>query len=177
MNLNHKMFLLKINDLIEYWNLYKKQTVKKSTYYHYNYVISKYILPEFNNMTLSYLEKYNFNEFVEKLSYTLSVKTVRDIVSVLKSILQYGERKFKLDFKLDLISIPKKNNLELEILKESEKKLLISYCLMNLNLKNLGILICLNSGIRVRGNLWTYVERYRFKKWDYKNSSNCSKNI
>lgn len=160
MNLNHKTFLLKINDLIEHWNLYKKQTVKQSTYYHYNYVISKYILPEFNNMTLNYLEKYNFNKYVEKLSFNLSVKTVRDIVSVLKSILQYGERKFKFDFKLDLISIPKKNTLELEILKKHEKNLLINYCLMNLNLKNLGILICLNSGIRIRRNLWTYVEKY-----------------
>lgn len=131
------------------WLLFKKISIKKSTYFRYRYIIEKYILDNFKDKSIYYFENYDFNIYINLLSKSLSTKTVQDILSIFKSILQYTERKFNVDYKLDLISTPKCEQEEVQVLKDNEIKKLEHYCLGSNNLKNIGIVICLNTGLRI----------------------------
>ncbi len=146
--MNKKNNLL-FKDLIESWLLYKKHQVKNSTFYRYQYILNKYILEYFKNIRVVYFEKFDFNSFIDNLSLTLSVKTIKDIVIVLKSILRYAEKKYKFDFALDLISIPKYEAEEITILSKSEKIKLENHCTNKNTFRSIGIIICLNTGIRI----------------------------
>ena len=131
------------------WLLFKKATIKSSTYYRYKYIIEKYILPFFKSKSIYDFINYDFSDYIEHLTTFLTTKTIKDVIMVFKSALKYIKRKYGIDYKLDLISIPKYEKNEIQILKESEKNRLENYCLESNNLKYLGILICLNTGLRL----------------------------
>ena len=127
----------------------KKKRIKKSTYSTYSYSIRKFLMPEFQKMTLKKLESYNYNEFVEILSQDLSTKTVRDVINNLKSILLLAEQKYGCNMKINGIKIPKLDSEPLEILNNKERIKLENYCLKENSLRSLGIIICLYTGLRI----------------------------
>ncbi len=143
-----KKFIL-FKEATDKWLLYKKTAVKESTYYRYRYIIDKYILSYFKNKSIYYFETYDFNIYIDYLSGNIATKTVKDVLSVFKSILKYIQIKFKVNYTLDLISSPRSETKEINILKEKEIKKLEQYCLESNNLKNIGIIICLNMGLRI----------------------------
>lgn len=134
---------------ILHWLLFKKNAIKDSTYYRYTYVIEKYILPYFENKSIYYFVNYDFNIYVENLAKFLQTKTIKDILVVFKSILKFIGRRHNIDYKIDLISIPKCEKDEMKILSEDEKNTLENYCKQSNNLRDIGILICLNTGLRL----------------------------
>ena len=138
-----------LEELTKKWLLYKKTTVKESTYFRYKYIISKYILTYFKSKTINDLKNYDFNIYIDYLSKKVSTKTLQDIILIFKAILKYSERKFDIDYKLDLISIPKHNQEEINILTDKEKTKLEEYCLTSKDLRTVGIAICLNTGLRI----------------------------
>ncbi len=140
---------ISLKEEIKKWLLFKKHTIKYSTYYRYKYLINKYILLYFENKNIYYFIDYDFNIYIDYLSLTLSSKTVKDIITIFKSILKYIERKYNIDYKLDLISSPRNNKSEIQILNDFEKIKLEQYCLENNTLKNIGIALCLNTGLRL----------------------------
>ncbi len=147
MNIFKKVALFK-NETNE-WLLFKKNSIKNSTYYRYRYLIDRYILSYFKNKNIYYFIGYDFNIYINYLSGMLSAKTVKDILSVFRLILQYIERKYNIDYKLDLMSCPRDMQEEIKILKDDEKTKLEKYCLESNSLNNIGIVICLNTGLRL----------------------------
>ena len=140
---------MKFGELANKWLDVKKLNIKESTYSHYVYYISKYLIPEFEDYKIKKLSSYNFNKFVEKKSETLSPKTVRDIICILKSILYFAEDECECDIKIKKIVSPKLNQEPLTILNKREKTKLEKYCLKENTLESLGIIICLNTGLRI----------------------------
>ena len=132
--------------IVKRWLLFKKISIKASTYYRYKYIINKYIIQYFKDKSIYFFINYDFSIYIQYLSKTLAPKTVIDIITVLKSILKYIERKYNLNYKLDLISMPKKKINEVKVLNKSESDKL---CLDGYNTKYIGIVICLNTGLRI----------------------------
>ena len=131
----------------EEWLKYKKNTVKKSTYYNYSYSVAKYLYPSFAGKNITKIK--NYNNFIEELSDTLSPKTVRDIVTKLKEIINFYEEEHNTKINVKKMSLPKLNKKGIQILSNKEKQKLEKYCIQQNDLKSLGILICLNTGLRV----------------------------
>lgn len=131
----------------EEWLKYKKNTVKKSTYYNYSYSVAKYLYPSFAGKNITKIR--NYNNFIEELSDTLSPKTVRDIVTKLKEIINFYEEEHNTKLNIKKMSLPKMNKKEIQILSNKEKQKLEKYCIEQNSLKSLGILICLNTGLRI----------------------------
>ncbi len=138
-----------LNEVAYEWLLYKKISVKNSTYYRYKYIIEKYILSYFKNTNIYQLQKCNFNTYINSLSEKISAKTTKDIISIFKSILKYVQRKYGIDYMLDLMCIPKYEQNEIKVLNNKEKEKLEKYCLESKDLRNIGIAICLNTGMRI----------------------------
>ncbi len=136
------------DDITKEWLLYKKPQIKEPTYRLYEYRIQKYLKDYFNE-SLEELENFNYNLFINELLKKYKIKTVRDIITILKSILKYAERKYDLNFKLDLIVMPRLDNNKIEILTKDEEQKIKEFCSESLELKDIGILICLYTGIRI----------------------------
>lgn len=131
------------------WMIDKKQYVKRSTISSYTLIVENHILPSFGS-------NHNINEeeaqvFVfKKLEEGLSQKTVKDILIVLKMILKYGAKHDCLVYKPFDIRFPTEQKREqLEVLSRSEQKEIMNYILQHFTFKNLGIYLCLSTGMRI----------------------------
>ena len=119
----------------EEWLKYKKNTVKKSTYYNYSYSVAKYLYPSFAGKNITKIK--NYNNFIEELSDTLSPKTVRDIVTKLKEIINLYEEEHNTKLNIKKMSLPKMNKKEIQILSNKEKQKLEKYCIEQNSLKDM----------------------------------------
>ena len=131
------------------WLEYKKPTIKESSYLNYKFTISNKFMDEFGDMNVNCLLAYNFNSLVTELMESLSPKTVKDIMTVLKSILKYGEIKYDVNFKTSLISTPNPSGKEVEVFTEKDRKKLENYCIESNELKDIGVMISLYTGLRI----------------------------
>lgn len=140
---------LKFKEIVEEWLEIKKISIKKSTYYNYTYFINKYIMPHFENKRIEELQKYKFNEFITVLMETLSNKTVRDILCILKSILNFANEEYDANIKIKNIRSPQLIQENIEILSNREKGRVENACIRENSLKSIGIVLCLNTGLRI----------------------------
>ena len=147
--LNIKIRRVNFGKISNEWLNQKENEIKQSTYANYKYIINKYLMPELKEISLNNLKKYNFNEFIKERIEILSSKTIRDIVAVLKSILKYAEENYNINYNLDKITIPKLEIEKIRTLTKREKTKLENYCLKHDSLRNIGIIICLYTGLRV----------------------------
>lgn len=136
-------------DLFDEWLNYKRTKVKESTYFNYSFVINESFKKYFQNVSLEEVKNLDFYSIIDELKQKVSRKTLRDRISILKSELRYGERKYDMDFKIDLITMPTIYNKEIEVLTEREKNRITKYLLNTENIKELGILISLYTGLRI----------------------------
>ena len=140
---------IKFETAIEEWLKFKKLSIKESTYYRYVYIVNEYVLPNFKNVDLEYFVTYDFNEYIETLLKNLKPVSVRNVFVIFKSILRFAQRKYGYVFNFDFLSIPQVHTDELRVLSNREKGKLERYCQKNNTLRDIGILICLNTGLRI----------------------------
>lgn len=138
-----------IKEITEMWKEEKKRYVKKSTFAAYQLLIKNHIEPYFGE--LYEVDEVNVQDFaLLKLNSGLSEKTVKDIIIVLKMILKYGIKNNFLEFKQIDIKYPTKiQNKNLEVLTKSDQKKLMDYLRNHFTFRNLGIFICLSTGMRI----------------------------
>lgn len=131
--------------------IFKKRQIKQSTYYNYTYKIQKYLLPAFENLKLEEISEYDFNRFSELLLETtqISNKFLKDILLVLKSILKFAEKKYDIKMKLDLINLPRVRTHSLKVFSENDKRKIKAYCMNSKSTKDIGIALCLYTGMRI----------------------------
>lgn len=150
-NLNNrrKSRKLTFDDISMEWLNIKKKTIKKSTYYKYLYNINKELLPKLKGKIMYELVNYDFDILIDEFAKELAPKTISDILIVLRAILQYAVDKYKCNIKVKNIKAPKQVSEPLIILSREEREKLENYCINKNNLRTIGILICLNTGIRI----------------------------
>lgn len=138
-----------INEITKLWKEEKKRYVKKSTYAAYQLLIQNHIKDYFGD--LYEVSEEQVQQFVfKKLDDGLSEKTIKDIIIVLKMILKFGVKNGYLDYVLIEAKFPtKQTNRNLEVLSKSDQKKFMNYLRDNFTFKNLGIFICLSTGMRI----------------------------
>lgn len=133
-----------------------KDQVKESTSNKYWNSLKSYVLPEFGEKGL---QEITYNFINERCTYLLmsggkrgqglSSKTVSDILSLIRNILQYASQQGKAS-PCDARSIHIKQHMkELRVLSINEQKKLCEHLYSDLCSYNLGILLCLFTGLRV----------------------------
>ena len=138
-----------IKEVSDLWKRDKKQYVKQSTYAAYILILENHILPAFEgNTTISEddVQAFVFN----KLESGMRQKTVRDIVIVLKMVVRYGA-KLGLDWKSDWqLHYPTTQSKDaIEVLSIENHRKIMNYIQGNFTFKNLGVYVCLSSGLRI----------------------------
>ena len=140
---------MKLEKIINEWLQFKKISIKESSYFRYVYIINQYILPYFNDTDMEQLVGYDFNIYVENLLKFLSPTSAKNTLGIFKSILKFSQSKYDYRFNFDFIAIPKVHTEELRVLSKQEKSKLEKYCENSNTLRDIGILICLNTGLRI----------------------------
>ena len=138
-----------ISEVIRLWKTDKKQYVKKSSFSAYTLLIENHILPDFGE---SYeVEEAEVQAFVfRKLELGLSHKTIKDILIVLKMILKFGAKHKWLDYTPFDIQFPTvRESQHIEVLSRSDQKKIMNYIQEHFTFRNLGVYICLSSGMRI----------------------------
>ena len=140
---------IKIKEIIDLWKREKLKYVKQSTYSTYVVLIDKHIEPFFGAKT-EILEK-DVQEFVfKKLNDNLSQKSIKDMIMILRMIIKYGVKYKMIPYQEIDVNFPtEREKKELEVLSISDQKKIINYVKTNLTFKNLGIYICLCTGLRI----------------------------
>lgn len=138
-----------IREVAALWKEDKRQYVKQSTISAYALILENHILPTFGER--DQLSEKDVQDFVLlKLQEGLSQKTVKDILIVLKMIQKFGLKHEMLPFTEWFVKFPteqKKN--ELEVLSIANQKKIMQYVKDNFTFRNLGVYICLSTGMRI----------------------------
>lgn len=152
---------MKIDKIIEMWKADKRLYVKKSTYSAYLLLIENHIRPYFSEkeeITEEDIQKFVLTE----LKNGLSQKTIKDIIIVLKMIMKFGvKQKFLVHNEIDIKFPTIGEKTDLEVLNKNDHKKIINYLQENFTFKNLGIYICLSTGMRIGeicGLLWSDID-------------------
>ena len=137
-------------EVVARWKAEKRQWVKESSYATYVRLINAHLLPFFSG-------KQPIDEPLiqlyanEKLASGLSVKTIRDSLTVLKMILRYGEKTGAwphTEFEVRFPTTTEKPD-SLQILSRPQQQSLLQHLQVHFSFRNLGILICLHTGLRI----------------------------
>lgn len=139
----------KIKEMALMWLKYKSQYVKPSSYATYLSIVNGHILPYFGNLYC--VDEQIAQDFVSlKIQQGINIKTIKDIMTILKMILEYGVRQNFLPFTNLKVKYPPINSKEqIQVLNKNDYKRIIEYLTENFTFKNLGIYICLTTGLRI----------------------------
>lgn len=156
-NLTTDKKIITMNQLCEYWLDEIQIFVKQSTYAKYEQIIYRHILSSFAEVNINKINNEAISEFIrDKMKNgrldgngALSSKTIQDIFTVLKQILNYASKKeYILPLSFD-IAKPKAEQKPFSVLTTKQQAKFVLYLRNHLSLETLGILICLFTGIRV----------------------------
>jgi len=138
-----------ISQISDLWKEEKRQFVKKSTFAAYSLIVETHLLPAFGHLTT--VTEKDVQDFVlHKLNGGLSQKTIKDMLIVLRMILKYGAKKnYYVYAPIDVIFPTDRERQELEVLSIANQKKIMRFVEENFTFRNLGIFICLSTGIRI----------------------------
>ena len=138
-----------ISQIAGLWKEEKRQFVKKSTFAAYSLIVETHLQPAFGNLTA--ITEKDVQDFVlQKLNGGLSQKTIKDMLIVLRMILKFGAKKnYCVYAPIDVIFPTDRERQELEVLSIANQKKIMRFVEDNFTFRNLGIFICLSTGIRI----------------------------
>ena len=132
------------------WLEDKRLYVKQSTYGIYCLHLEKHILPVFGSRYA--LSESDVQKWVNsKLEQGLSLKSVKDILLVLKMSLRYGQKKgvFPAAPPLEIRFPTPRSGSRLSVLTVEQQRRLWAYLRKHPTTFNLGVALCLHTGLRI----------------------------
>ena len=140
---------LTIRQIADSWKEEKRPYVKRSTFAAYMLTLENHLLPYFGNMTE--LSEPTVQSFVlDKLNSGLCIKTIKDILIVLKMIMKHGVKNKWIDHAEWDIKYPTATTTSgIEVLTIANHKKILDHIKANFSFRSLGIYLCLTTGLRI----------------------------
>lgn len=142
--------------LVDEWFADKKIFYKKSTIVRYQNLLNLYLLPAFGEYTAQQFTYAEINEFRTKLMLNggskengLAPKTVSDILSLLFNIFRYANSRGFTAFDIRIAPSVKRQKHQIRILSVKEQKRLCEFLKDSPVYANMGILLCVYTGLRI----------------------------
>lgn len=149
---------LKFEDWGAIWLNYKKEFVKESTYANYLTAMANHIIPAFQGMKIEEISNRVIQKTILMWSKSgrrnqcggLAVKTIKDMVVILKMCLKDYEEFYELDSKSRTVKYPVQNRSnEIEVWSREQQDFVMRLIRENLGNETLGYAISLCTGIRI----------------------------
>ena len=138
-----------VREIAAAWKEYKRPYVKQSTMAAYVLILENHVLPYFGDGDS--LREQEVQTFVlQKLERGLSVKTVKDILIVLKMVMKFGvKNEWMTYYEWDIKYPTTSTNKELEVLSVANHRKILNYIQSHFTFTGLGIYISLSTGLRI----------------------------
>ncbi len=145
------------SDVLDAWLQSTRINIKESTYARYSHLIDTHIRSQLGKYQLSKISTQLVEGFIERLlscgrvdnNGGLSAKTVTDILTIIKSTIDYARyNNLVVSCNLSKLTIKKKDK-EMRVLCQSEQDALIRVLIADMDLYKFGILLSLYTGIRI----------------------------
>ncbi len=150
------IYSMTVGELCEEFLLHKYTTVKRSTFAHYKNLLHTYITKNLSALSLSRLNTLFIEQYAQKLltcgkkdGRGLSPKTVKDVLSLFRSVLQYGIIKYRISADILQFSMPRATPPDISILDKTHQKKLEDFSLQAHDSYAFGIYLCLYTGLRL----------------------------
>ena len=133
----------------ELWAAQKQQFVKQSTMSAYALTLANYLVPHFGSHTD--ITESDVQQFViTQLDRGLRQKTIKDQLIVLKMVYRFGckQNAFTLH-EWDIHFPTEQNKHEISVFTVDQQRRLMRHLTENFTFLNLGVLICLHTGLRI----------------------------
>lgn len=133
----------------ELWAAQKQQFVKQSTMSAYALTLANYLVPHFGSHTD--ITESDVQQFViTQLDRGLRQKTIKDQMIVLKMVYRFGckQNAFTLH-EWDIHFPTEQNKHDISVFTVDQQRRLMRHLTENFTFLNLGILICLHTGLRI----------------------------
>lgn len=132
------------------WKEEKRKFVKLSTISAYVIILENHLLDSFGDCTKVIREELVQDFVFEKLNTGLSQKTVKDFLIVLKMVYRYGVKMGVMEHCDWDIKYPVSHERNaIEVLSIANQRKLMTFLVNNFTFRNLGILLCLHTGMRI----------------------------
>lgn len=138
-----------IREIAVAWKEYKRPYVKQSTMAAYVLILENHIIPCLGDSNS--LHEKEVQAFVlQKLEKGLSIKSVKDILIVLKMVMKFGAKNEWMNYCEWDIKYPTTSaNKELEVLSVANHRKILNYIQGHFTFTGLGIYISLSTGLRI----------------------------
>jgi len=138
-----------VREIAGAWKEYKRPYVKQSTMAAYVLILENHVLPYFgDNVSLHEQAVQTF--VLQKLESGLSVKTVKDILIVLKMVMKFGvKNEWMSYYEWDIKYPTSSSSNELEVLSVNNHRKILDYIQTHFSFTGLGIYISLTTGLRI----------------------------
>lgn len=138
-------------EISEEWLKHRKNNIKESTFSTYLSHLQNHIIPALGNVKCSNLTEEYIEQIIMNWSDEgLSVKTIRDIVTILKSCIRHGYKRGYMNLKDIEIRLPtRQQSAKVKVYSIREQALITNAILSNPDYKSMGILLSLYTGIRI----------------------------
>lgn len=138
-----------IREIAAAWKEYKRPYVKQSTMAAYALILENHIIPHFGDC--GPLQEQTVQAFVlQKIEGGLSVKSVKDILMVLKMVMRFGAKREWTDFREWDIRYPAApSGKSLKVLSVANHRKLLDHIRTHFSFQGLGIYISLTTGLRI----------------------------
>ena len=131
------------------WQEDKRLYVKRSTFAAYVLLLDNHLIPSFGQERD--VTQPKVQDFVlRKLDYGLSQKSVRDMLVVLRMVLKYAVKNGLMEHhEIDVKFPTERERKEVQVLSRNSQQRIMRHLKENLSPMNLGIYICLCTGLRI----------------------------
>lgn len=141
---------LRLSSICDQWLQLNRTKVKESSYVKYSAIVDKHIKPAIGGYLIQAIDSLTIEQFGHDLltEKALAPKTVRDILSLLKTVLQYAHKTVS---GIDLVEVtyPKLPKQEMRILNREEQDIFVQYFLNDPDPCKFGVLFSLLTGLRI----------------------------
>lgn len=133
------------------WMQINRHKITESTYVKYLTTVENHILPRFGGMRPEAITTAVVSDFALGLSVErgLSPKTVRDILTILSSIIKYAKKEIGVIMPDVEIIYPKSAKKEMRVLSRDEQEKLVDVLTNDMDRYKFGILLALTTGMRI----------------------------
>lgn len=145
------------SEVLDAWLQSTRINIKESTYARYSHLIDTHIRSQLGKYQISKISTQLIEGFIENLlscgrvdnNGGLSAKTVTDILTIVKSTIDYARyNNLVVSCNLSKMTIKKKDK-EMRVLCQSEQDALIRVLIADMDLYKFGVLLSLYTGIRI----------------------------
>lgn len=148
---------IKLKQAAELWKRYSKIHLKGSTYLKYSNLIDKHIIPELGDICISQINSVLLADFMNhKLKHGridknggLAASYVKNIMIIVTEIINFSiDEGYSSPIRIKL-HMPKNEKGEIRVMDKINQKTLEDYLFSHLTPTNMGILLSLNTGLRI----------------------------